>query len=76
MEAQFSRVARMFWQINAELELTEVWADRLAGMYAALQRYCKNAYAYIWARRDKGYYIGDETTYPVPASVYAKQTEV
>lgn len=73
MEAQFGRVARMFWRTNAEMELTEVWTDRLAGMSATLQRYRKNAYAYIWATRDKGYYIGDETTYPVPASVYAKQ---
>lgn len=41
MEAQFGRVARMFWQINAEMELTEVWANRLTKMAAALQRYKK-----------------------------------
>lgn len=73
MEAQFSRVAKKFWQINAELELTEIWTDRLADMYASLRRYRKNAYEFITTRRKQDYWIGDAETYPVPASVYAKK---
>ena len=77
MEAQFGRVARMFWQINAEMELTEVWTNRLTKMAAALSRYRKNAYEYIWAKREAGHWIGDkEEEYPVPVSIYAKQPEV
>ena len=45
-------------------------------MAAALSRYRKNAYEYIWAKREAGHWIGDkEEEYPVPASIYAKQTE-
>lgn len=76
MEAQFSRVAKSFWQIDAEMELTDEWTNRLTGMAAALSKYRKSAYTYIWEARRKGVWVGDETTYPVPASVYAKQTEV
>lgn len=74
MEAQFGRVARMFWQINAEMELTEVWTNRLTRMAAALSRYRKNAYAYIFDRHKNGLDTGAHwEEYHVPASIYAKQ---
>lgn len=74
MEAQFGRVARMFWQINAEMELTEVWTNRLTKMAAALQRYRKNAYAHIFDRHKSGLDTGAHwEEYHVPVSVYAKK---
>lgn len=77
MEMQFNRVARRFWRIESTAELTNEWTDRLAKMAAALSRYRKNAYEYILAKREAGHWIGDkEAEYPVPASIYAKQTEV
>ena len=77
MEMQFNRVARRFWRIESTAELTDEWTNRFAKMAAALSRYRKNAYEYIWAKREAGHWIGDkEEEYPVPVSIYAKQPEV
>lgn len=77
METQFNRVARRFWRIESTAELTNEWTNRLARMAAALSRYRKNAYEYIWARREAGRWIGaKDDEYSVPSSIYAKQPEV
>ena len=60
MEMQFNRVARRFWRIESTAELTDEWTNRLAKMAAALSRYRKNAYEYIWAKREAGHWIGDK----------------
>ena len=73
METQFNRVARRFWRIESTAELTNEWTNRLARMAAALSRYRKNAYAYIFDRHKNGLDTGAHwEEYHVPASVYAK----